>query len=295
VSFNEHLPQRSLPSSLDGRGLTSRAQKADTPPPWARDSITIKKLLQGAWQEVSSDFVKKLLEAFRSNNRKAIDALLGEVKGMGPNLTDALGNATEAAYSNLLLKAETYWNRHAEDVGISGPKAMGEKYREQMAIEQAAQVKRFVDKYPERIVQPIIMDQIDKMKDVRHPDAFLITSIEDRLSKLDKSQDYWDTLSEVQTSRVWNASGVMHAAENGIVTGRITGAFDALTCKVCRRMMGMPVDIAQAMEKYGADLNIQDPDAYVEAWPFPRLADVEGRDPEELAQEGWLPPFHPNG
>lgn len=281
-----------------GSGLTFVAMKADREPPfWYRDSVTLKKLLQGTWQDVSSDFVKKLLDAVKRNDRAVIDDLLDELKGLGPEMGKALGKAPEAIYSNLLTKANAFWTLHGKEVGMEKPKTLPKAYRNDMAELHARQVKAFAEAYPERIVEPEIMRQVDLLLETETPDALAISGIVDRLSMLEMSEDYWDKLSEVQVSRAWHANGVRYAKQNGIKTGRITGPMDQLTCPVCRHLVGCPIEIDDMIDKIDSDLDILDPDEYVAAWSFPRIHDVDGVDREELGallvQNGWLPGFHP--
>jgi hypothetical protein len=281
--------------------LSHIALKADQSPPfWYRDSVTLQNLLEGAWEKVSPEFVQDLLAAFKANDQAKIKKLIKTLPDLGSQMAEELGKAPDAVFSKLLSKAETFWTLHAKDIGIEKPVTIREKYRELMAKEQARQIKDFVEKYPERILEPEIVKQLEYLQATKAPDALTITSITDRLEMLEKSEEYWSRLSDVQVARAWHADGVRYANENGIKTGIVTGPGpdDPDTCPVCAQLFGVEIEIDAMMGKVDSDLNIEDPDEYAAAWSFPRLLDVDNIDKKELGalmiENGWFPPFHPH-
>ncbi len=290
-----HLQPRNILFKPLPYGLTLEAMKAErTPPLWYRDSVTLQHLLSGAWDHVSTDFVQDLLDAFRAGDTTKIEALLKQLKDLGSNMAEVLGNKPEAVFQNLLTKAESFWRLHASEFGIKKPADFKEAYREKLAETQAQQIKNFAEKYPERILEPEILKQLKYLQETATPDPVTVSTISDRLDLImERSDDYWEKVTDVHVARTWHADGVKYAEQNGIKTGRITGPLDALTCDVCRLMLGTPVSIETAMDKFDADLSIDDPEAYVEAWAFPRVADVDNISPEERAALGFTPPFHP--
>lgn len=274
------------------------AQKAEkktsirTPPPWFRDSTQLKLLLGDAWGQVSVEWSHSLIEAAKAGDTAKINELLKEAKALGIDMVSELGDAPEAIFSNLLAKAEAFWVAHAVDIGISETKFIAEKFRERMAIAQGKQVKAFVRTFPERILHPEIQRQISLLTETDRPDAVMIAHLADQLETFTANPTYWTGLSDTAVARNWHASGILYADKNGIRTGRITGPLDKRTCGVCRHMLGLPVEIADAKAKIENDLFIEDPEKYVEAWKFPRVPDVDNISREELQGKGFLPPYH---
>ena len=297
---NSHRAPTALHSlSSPGTGLSYIALKADQIPPlWYRDSVQLRHLLEGAWENVSPDFVKELIAAFKGNDPAKIKQLIKGMPDLGSQMVDELGKGPDAIFSNLLQKSEAFWVLHAQDAGIEKPITIREKYRDLMAKTQADQVKAFAEKYPERILHPEIEKQLAYLQETTTPDAFTITSITERLERFETDEEYWKGISDVHVARAWHADGIKIADENGIKTGRIVGPMDEKTCPVCLKLIGFEINIAAMMDKIDEDLNIEDPDQYVEAWSFPRLIDVDNISPEELDQaieeNGWIPPFHPH-
>ena len=280
-------------------GRHPRAHKADQPPPfWHRDSLTLQKLLQGAWDEVSPDTVKGILEAFKANEPATIEKLLEQLKDLGSDFVEALGDAPEAVFSNLLLKAEAYWTLHAKEIGIEEPKTILESYRENMAKAWGEQIKTFSEAYPERILEPEITRQLEYLVETKTPSALQIDGIVEKLERLTDGGDYFKNLSDVQIARAFQADGIKNADGNGIGTCQGVGPVDEKTCPVCLNLIGVEIDVAKMLEKIDSDLDIEDPDAYAEAWSFPRIEDIGGlprADLKDLMEEnGWLPPWHPH-
>ena len=285
------------PTSTTHPSPTLLALKADggVPPIWYRDAVQLRYLLQGAWNEVSADFVEQFIAALRTGDLSKVEELLQEAEKLGVDMVSALGTNPEAVLSNMLLKADSFWHLHAVDVGIKRPAKLLERYRERAAVTQANQIKEFCKKNPTRILHPEVARQLEHLRDTDTPDLVTITTVADRLQDFVKQEQYWDQLTDVQVGRVWHARGILYAQRNEVRTGRITGPLDALTCPVCRHLLGLPIEIERAVDKIRRDLYLQDPDEYVAAWRFPRLADVDNMSRDELQAKGpWIPPFHPH-
>jgi hypothetical protein len=283
--------------TLPSLGAERRAAKADSAPPfWYRDSAMLADLMKGAWGDVSSDVVDAILKAFKENSPRAIEAALAGLKDLGADFAEALGDSPQAIFSNMFVKAEAYWKLHAAEAGVEGFKSLSEAYRDRVSELWGNQVKQFAEKYPERILEPEITRQLEYMVQTEKPSIVDVSNIVERLERVTGGEDYFNGLSDVQISRAFHADGVRHADENGIGTVQAIGPLDDKTCDVCWNLVGVDIDVGAMLEKIDADLGIEDPEEYVQAWSFPRMRDIGVVDRAELPQmmidNGFLPPFH---
>lgn len=279
---------------------TTFAQKAEkvTPPPWFRDSTQLRALIQGAWDEVSAEFTDKLLKLIGDGDYDAVEKLLSANEGLGGEAAQLLAKGPEAVLLNMHLKADSWWKLHGEEAGVKKTVGLTEKYQRLMAKAQANQVLSFVEKFPERVLHPEIIRQLQYLQDTARPDALTISGIADRLERFSKADDYWGKITDTHVARAWVGDGIRYAKENGIAVGRVTGPMDNKTCPVCRHMIGLPISIDKAIAKLDRDLGITDPEKYVEAWKFPRIEDVDNMSREKLRglaeENGWYGAFHPH-
>lgn len=275
-------------------GLSVAVKAESAPPFWYRDSLQLSLLLHGAWDEVSTEWVEKLIDAITSGDLAKVKKLLKQGKSLGDDMLETLGTKPEAVIANMLRKAESYWKVHASEFGVKRFEGFLSKYRDKVASLQNRQLKAFAKSFPDRILHPEIERQLEYLQTVKIPDVMTIAGIAERLAEFSKAESYWQNMTDVQVSRLWHAQGLRYAKQNGILTGRITGPLDKLTCPVCAHLLGTRVDIESAIERCEADQWIDDPDEYVKAWKFPRLEDVDNMSREAREAKGYLPPFHPH-
>ena len=257
----------------------------------------MKLLLQGAWGEVSQDFVKQLVAAPKAGEYADIEMLLESLPGVGADLIDKLGIAPDAVYGNVLAKADAYWALHALDVGVKQFSSFKESYRDELATVHAKQMRTFAEQYPTRILEPEVLRQVEYFRQAEWPDAVTINAEADRLGRyVDFMADhYFDGMTDVQISRIWHGQGILLAQENDIETCRVTGPQDGDTCSVCSIMIGLPIDVGWAADKLNESMDLEDPEEYVKAWPFPRVPDIDNMSREEVQETGLqLPPYHPH-
>jgi hypothetical protein len=261
------------------------------------DRVQLRHLLKGTWGKVSDDFVTKLLNAIKVNDRGAVKRGLDNLPGLGPQLIEALARWPEAVYSNLILKAESCRTLRATGARIKAAKGLRGEYRENMVKAKAQQVKNFAYSYPDRILHPEIIRQLAYLHEAKSLDALQILTINEQLDvALASSDEYWAGISDVKAARAWHGAGVKVARLNKIKVGQVAGPLDDNTCPVCAILLGLQVDFANLQDKFDADAEIEDPDEYAAAWSFPRIGDVDNISREDLAKkfvdEGWAPPFH---
>lgn len=304
MSIHENLSRpiaaESIPSFRLGPGRNDFiAAKADPAPPfWYRDSIMLADLIRGAWSDVSSDVVEAILVAFRANDPTAIENALKELKDLGADFAEALGDSPVAVFSNLFLKAEAYWILHGKETGIAKVKTLSEAYRNRVSELWGKQIRIFAEQYPERILEPEITRQLEYLIQTEKPSMIQVSNIVERLERVTGGKDYFKGLSDVQISRAFHADGIRHANENGIGTVQAIGPLDDKTCDVCWNLVGVDIDVGLMIEKIDRDLGIEDPISYVSAWKFPRMRDIGGVDRAELPylmiKNGWgIGGWHP--
>lgn len=273
------------------------AKAGENIPSWVRDAVQLRNLLQGAWDEVSSEWIDKLVAAVGANDTAAINALLGNIGQLGTEFETAVGSGPQVVTSNLLFKAETFYTLYAKSIGIETPATWTELVREEMAAAAARQIKAFARAYPDRMLHPEILRQIDYLNETTTPDPLRIATIKDQLKQVlkDRPQNYFDGLSDTHVARLWHVAGVEIAQNNGIAVLRITGPLDKKTCPVCRHLLGLEFNVADMLEHAKAGMVIEDPDEYVKFWKFPRIDDVDNKSVEEkLKAIGPMPvPAHP--
>lgn len=269
------------------------SRKADLPVAWWNDARSLELLLRGAWNEISADFLAQIQKRLSDLDPDAMDQLAKMADGLGVEVSKAIGNKAEALLINLEEKAHAAWILHGKavlDTTTIAP--LDPRYREYLAQVQATQVKKFAEAFPKRILHPEILRQAQYLRDSDLTRSIDMSRFSERLERAVKQERYWEGLSDVQTARLWHTDGVLLAHENGIKYCQISGPFDERTCPVCNRMIGMRIAVAPAIEKIRSDIMIIDPDKYVEAWPFPRIGDIDNMSRAEIENKGLMPPFH---
>jgi hypothetical protein len=203
------------------------------------------------------------------------------------------GDKIGAMKWNLSTRLKALRVLHDEKATSSNPANSFDWHNERLAIAQANQIKQFAAKFPDRIIHPEILRQVDYMRENRLLSAVDVVRIAERLERAVKNPAYWEKISDVHAARLWHSDGVLYARENGIRTGRVVGPLDAKTCPVCRHMLGLLVDLNRYAAKIKRSLKKVQPDAFLKTWRFPRLEDVDNMSREELRAKGLsLPPFH---
>jgi len=267
--------------------------KADTPGPWYQDAKTLELLLRGAWDEVSKDFLEEMRSRLENLDPDGMEALLNTANSLGVEMSKIIGDKAEAILTTLQTKANAAWILHAEDM-LNGEtvKTLDEQYQKYLSQMTATQIKKFSEEFPKRILHPEVNRQIQYLRDSDLTRSIDLDTLNERLTRFVKQERYWENLSDVQVARQWHANGILLGQENGIKTGQITGPDDEKTCPVCDRMLGMKVDIADAAAKIKRDISIADPEKYVEAWPFPRILQIDNESRESIESMLLLPPYH---
>jgi hypothetical protein len=271
----------------------ARLFKAEVPPDWWQDARKLDGLLKGSWEHVSRNFSAEVRAAIQAGSFDHAEELLSQLKNLGLNMVATLGDQPEALFSALLSKATAAWTLHGkETLAIHRIKEFDGDYQKFLTDVHAEQVKRFTELNPGRILHPQIQRQIDHLRDSEGTRSIDLDLMSERLERIIKQDPYWEGLSDVHVSRLWHADGVLLADENGVTECYITGPDDKLTCPVCQRMLGQRFVVAKAKAKIEKDIGLTNPDEYVDAWKFPRIKDVDNISQEELANKGFLPPYH---
>ena len=271
----------------------ARLFKAEVPPDWWHDARKLDGLLKGSWDHVSRHFSSDLQQAIKAGSFDHAEELLKELKGLGVNMVSTLGDQPEVLFSALMSKATAAWTLHGkETLAVHRIKEFDGDYQKFLGDVHAEQVKRFTELNPGRILHPEIQRQIDYLRDSEGTRSIDLDLISERVGRIIKQDPYWEGLSDVHVSRLWHADGILLADENGVTECYIAGPDDERTCPVCQRMVGQRFRVSKAKAKIEADIGIEDPDEYVKAWKFPRIADIDNMSAEALSNKGYLPPYH---
>ncbi len=171
-------------------------------------------------------------------------------------------------------------------------------YKEYLAKSYAEQIRAFVTAVPERRINPYIQKQLDWIKESDFTRAADLTPLSERLERVHAllgGERNWENLSQTQVSRLWHHDGILLAEQNNVAVMQVVGPLDKRTCPVCQHMVGLEIDVKMAANHVRIAADIRDPGAYLEAFPFPRLEDVDNIGRDELAAKGPLtiPPYHP--
>lgn len=275
---------------------TVRALKADTLPPlWWRDTLQLAAILRAAWRVETADYFKRLAKSFEKQDAQAIERALEELPDIGPRVVKRLGKIPEAIMLNVQQKAHAFWALHGQEAGVDTGLALKrdyeETYQKKLAEVAATQVKTFTQAHPERIVNDEIKRQIAYLNESKLTRAGDVARLNQRLERITSQKHNFEGMSSVHVSRLWQADGVMLAAENGVATLIGTGPTDQKCCPVCLHLVGIEVNVTDAVAKIRGDMGITDPDDYVGAWKFPRIKDIDNMSPQEVAAHVGPLPF----
>lgn len=271
----------------------ARLFKAEVPPDWWTDARKVEKLLKGSWADVSKDFSAQIQQAIQAGKVDDAEGLLSKLKSLGISMSAALGDNPEALFTALLSKATAAWALHGkETLAVNRIKEFDGDYQKFLTEVHAEQIKKFSELNPGRILHPQIQRQIDYLRDATDTRSIDLDTLAERVGRIIKQDPYWEGMSDVHVSRLWHADGILLADENGVTECYIVGPEDKRTCPVCQRMLGQRFRVSKAKAKIEKDIGITDPDEYVKAWKFPRIADVDNISPKELEAKGFNVPFH---
>jgi hypothetical protein len=169
--------------------------------------------------------------------------------------------------------------------------------RDRLRQIKADQMEAFMERFPDRILDPEIERLIDLMPEYETAVELDLEELAERAGRMLESEAYWESMSDVEVSRMWNGDGVALSKEQGIITMQIIAMIEDVEnppCSVCLVFHGNEVDVETADAKYNGE-QPDDPQQYVEMWAFPRFNEVQLMTPEELTDSGDVPPFHGGG
>jgi hypothetical protein len=257
-------------------------------PPFLRDAVMLKNILSGAWSDVSPDFVDAVREAFKTGNVDDIRETLKTLPDLQSQIGDKIDSKVDSLAISLQSRANAYYLDRLGKDSTDIPKDRKELIQEKWATE----VKAFASKYPERILAPEFERIIENMQAGRYVDVSEISDIVDRLLE-NHADDYYDALSSVEANRCYQETSVNLASENDYGT-LMWSALGPQPCSVCASLDGTTIETADAKDRFDTAQDIDDPDELTSHWEFPRLADVDRKDPEELSGDCNCPPAHPD-
>lgn len=264
-------------------------------PPWWDDTQKLRALMVGAWSDIGGTaWLQQVLDAIQKGDEEAVNKLLKTMNTLGDEFAASVGDSAEAILSTTQLKAHAA-NMFAGKAVLDLARLIDypSEYQDYLAHTQAKQILEFARTFPERILHPEIVRQLEYARASDLTTSVDQARIAERLERFSlRPEQYWESASDVHVARVWHCDNLILAGENGIVSCQIIGIWDKRTCSVCKHLIGHTVEVKQAVSKIQSELESQDADKYVEAWKFPRIGDVDNISAEELEAKGYFPPFH---
>jgi hypothetical protein len=265
-----------------------RVYKAKRKPEFVRDAVMLKNILTGAWADVSPDFVDSLLTAFKSGQVSEIRNALKGMTELSGDFGDKIDKKVDALAISLQNRAEAYYiSRLGKDA-----KSIPEDRKTTIQDKWAEEVKNFSTRYPERVLHPEIERMITNLQEGRYVD---VAQISDRVKDLldNNPATYFEGLSDAEANRAFQETSVNLASENGY-TQLMWTALGPSPCSVCDTLDGTIIEVEAAKDRFDAAQDISDPDEVSAHWSFPRLADVDNKNREDLTSDCNCPPAHPS-
>lgn len=262
-------------------------------PGWWREHALLSKVLRNAWDTPGPQLLSRYFQALDFDgdgriNQKELKIGLRALRAYGKMAARASVLKSERILGAVQKRAYTYFR---EQTGSKSKSEASDWLRDRLQ----SQLSQFIEKYPERILHPRIIELVRQIEQDPRQRRVLLDSIKERLERLGARDDYWDNVSAVQVSFMWNASGIDIAEEKGISHYTILNPMDQKTCIVCKRMHGTTFSVKDARDHITRRASITNPDELKEAFPFPRNADLEHLTTGQLGKTDFkLPPYHNN-
>lgn len=267
--------------------------KIQSPPDWFTDSVQLRYLLQGTWDQVSEDWIAEARKAIEAFDDAKLEALGKQLSALGVDMESALGSNPDAILLNLQSKAHAAWvSQAASFLRPAELKDYATDYQRYLVDVHAEQVRQFSKAFPERILHPQVIRQAELLRDSELGTSIDLARLTERFDRITRYEHYWENMSDVHVSRLWHADGIQYAHANGVARLQVTGIDDRRRCPVCRRMDGHETDVQLAVDKLERDVSETDPTAFVQSWPFPRIDDIDNISAEAITQKNFLIPFH---
>jgi len=111
---------------------------------------------------------------------------------------------------------------------------------------------------------------------------------------VNRPDHYWRGLAANATTRARNFGAVKSFEEAGFASLEVVAVMDEATSEICQEMNGKIFKVELASKQRDDLMAAEDPEDVKKIAPWPKLDDIEGKDPEALAAEAGvvLPPYH---
>lgn len=286
---------------------------------WGPQAHMIVQLYRKAWAAECGEMCTAITDAFDRSGDISVDAkkvrniLRKETPGLGQRLWDRVSDGVEEVLDQTTLEAVRHTIRSfrksehkvEKQTMSTGADFTMDDWMLYFNQAQGNHLQAFTLAYPDRVLHPEVNRLVtlaETKPGLRTIDkADLLRRIErvDHIGNL-----YFEHMSDVNVGRLWNFTALEMAHNAGVTTYQVIAQRDKITCPVCNRLDGRKFSVQQAWESIEksmpgfsvADVTASNANglaaAMQQAFPFPRVAQIDNLSPQQVSNQGWFAPFH---
>jgi len=265
---------------------------------WGPEAKLLDSALSTHWRHSSEQMMADLKAAFKyepenvSVNEKDVASAFKSFKKKWMDGLDEAVTKANVIIEQTILRSVTHHEATARKADYPTPSSQEWDLFTQMVIE-ADQIRRFLLKFPDRIIQPEIERLVNLAKENPHMRSVDIGVLGQKLDNLTKfGQEYLNTLSDVQVGRVWTWTGMEWGHRNGFNVYMVLAEMDGNTCDVCGMIHGKEFAVEDARNKLTDAGTETDVTKIKDFLPFPRHAELDNKSPAQWKSMALVPPFH---
>lgn len=267
---------------------------------WGPQAHLMGVVLKKGWRKHGAEITDEILDQFD---------LTGDISVDGKEARRLL--RSKAFKESGIKTAEETREKIQEIIGMCQRKAtLDFEQRETVGLEKQASIEAgwqgfqekalanhvelFIQEFPGQEFSPRIASMIhmaEKNPKLRMIDKAALSS---RIKNLRQAPErYLAGMGDVYAGRAWQGTVLSLAVSRQVTEYQVLAQNDRIVCPVCMRLDGRTFSVEQVHEKWQQYLNVaHDTDAIRRAMPFPRVAQLDNKDPKAVRAMGLMPPFH---
>lgn len=264
---------------------------------WGPETTLLSSIIYKGWKKQGGeDFINQLISIFDlsgnvSVNEKQITSLFKKYKNLGKKVWKEVEEKVSKIADRIVKSSSIYYLKQRKTTEKNENLIAWETFAKKANVEH---IQGFIESYTERMVHPRALE-LAKIS-AKNPNFRTIdkATLIDRIKKFEKlPESYIANVSDIHAGRLWNFTGLTMAREQNVTEFQIIAVMDNLTCPVCTRLHGTRFNVEAVHEKMVTLLTEEgDQDAIAEAFPFPRMADVDNVSSAQKRSLQTAPPFH---